>query len=505
MRSLDEAEQAAAPPAVLVVVDGPTASAWQAEALQRVLRSAHVGSVGVRFAPTPRAGGLSRLHRALDRRLIRLGRDPLAPAHLDAGAALDAPDITLWLASAPPEGTRGDLIVLRYGPAAEDVAQAFRRALGSGAHAVAAEARCIHDGADAGVLARGVSAVRRYSLAAGVDAALWRSAVLAARAVERWAAGGATEVAPPAPRPAAAPFPGSLLARAAASWVRVLSVRLLYRRPWSILLRERGSGEPWGWADAPVAWSPGHTYADPFLFERDGRHHLFCEHVRPGTGRGVISHVELATGEAKAPPPVPVLETAEHLSYPFVVEHEGEVYLIPETASARQIRLYRAVSFPDRWELDRVLVDDIVAVDTTLVEANGRWWMFTSPGPPGATLGEELHLFCADSPLGPWRAHPANPVVGDIRGGRSAGALFSRDGRLFRPAQDGSRRYGWAISVREVVTLSDVAYEEREVGRIEPGDIPGARAVHTYACDGRYEAIDARRRERRWSPGARRA
>jgi hypothetical protein len=403
--------------------------------------------------------------------------------------------VTLWLAAAEPDGAQ-PLVRLRYGPRGEAVGTAFRRALAEGGDVVAVEARRERPGASPEVAARGVSAVRPYSLAAGLDAALWRSAVVAARAVEA-APGSGEEAAAASAAPLRDP---AFYPRSAARWSRVLANRLLRRRPWYVLVRERRDDALRGWGpdEGLVRWERGHTYADPFLLEHDGRHHLFCEHVRPGSGRGVVSHVELEP-EGAAGPPVPVLEEPYHLSYPFVFAWDGAFWMIPETAAAGQVRLYRATAFPSGWQLAQVLLDDVVAVDSTLFEDGGRWWLFTSAGRRGASLGEELQLFGASSPLGPWEPHPASPVVSDIRGGRSAGVIFREDGRVLRPAQDGSRRYGWAVSLREVTELTPERYEEREVGRIEPGDVPGARAVHAYARDSRFEAIDARRRERRWS------
>ena len=188
----------------------------------------------------------------------------------------------------------------------------------------------------------------------------------------------------------------------------------------------------WGEDAGLVEWQRGHTYADPFLFERDGHHHLFVEDVAPGTDRGVISHVELRPGNDPGTP-VPILQADHHLSYPFVFSHGGEVYMIPETGDVSQIRLYRAARFPTEWELDRVLVDDIRAADATLIEAEGRWWMFATVGGRGTTLGDELHLFLAGSPLGPWAPHPANPIVSDVRAARPAGAILRDGDRLVRP------------------------------------------------------------------------
>ena len=314
--------------------------------------------------------------------------------------------------------------------------------------------------------------------------ALWKLSSLAVRAAER--APGLDEPATPAPA-SDPPSALALLPRAAAGWGRMLATRLLFRRPWGV--RVRASGDV-GWEDrSGVAWRAGHVYADPFLFEG----HLFCEEVPAGSGRGVISHARLGSGEA----PRTVLEAAEHLSYPFVFAHGGEVFMVPERSAARRVELYRASDFPHRWELDTVLLDGVRAADATLLEHDGRWWMFVAQARPGASLLDELHLYSAAAPRGPWIPHPANPVVSDVRGARPAGPIARREGRLVRPAQDGSQRYGWAVSFRAIDVLTATEYREHEIDRLEPGDVPGARAVHHHCADGSHEAIDARRRELR--------
>src|SRR5262249_10767878 len=41
-------------------------------------------------------------------------------------------------------------------------------------------------------------------------------------------------------------------------------------------------------------------------------------------------------------------------------------------------QVYRAVEFPRQWILDRVLMRDIDAVDSSLIRYEGRYWLFTS-------------------------------------------------------------------------------------------------------------------------------
>ena len=49
--------------------------------------------------------------------------------------------------------------------------------------------------------------------------------------------------------------------------------------------------------------------------------------------------------------------------------------------------------------------------DATLAEIAGVWRMFVNVAEEGASKNDELHLYYAETPLGPWRPHrrPRNP------------------------------------------------------------------------------------------------
>ena len=482
----------------MVAVAGPSPPAWQARAVSTLAAAPDVTLAGVRVVDAePPPQGAWALHRRLEQRIFGLRRDPLSPAPIPstAGAAGAHADVLLWLPAAPPPAEHdwhADAVVwLAHGEAGEPAA-AFRRALAAGEPVVASEARARRHGADAAiVIERTVSAARPFSLWLSVDLALWKLSDLAARAASRAAHGAPGSPAPSRePDPGAAPA-GRFLSRSAGRWARAVVTRALFRRPWSIIVRERGAGR-WEDGAALVDWAPGHVYADPVLFERDGRHHLFCEEIPAGQTRGVISHVELGSGAR----PAVVLEADDHLSYPFVFARGDAVYMIPETSARGGVHLYRATDFPLRWAHDATLVEDVHAVDATLVDHDGRLWLLAAIAPPGGSDLDELHVFSADDLHGPWRAHPANPVVSDVRCARPAGpVLRCADGRLVRPAQDGSLRYGGAISFRAIERLTADEYAEHEVGRLEAAMLPRARATHAYTRDSRFEAVDVRRRE----------
>jgi hypothetical protein len=241
-------------------------------------------------------------------------------------------------------------------------------------------------------------------------------------------------------------------------------------------------------------------YADPCAITTGGRTHVFFEDFRYREQKGVISCAEL--GDAGPGPVETVLVRPYHLSYPFVFEHQGNIFMAPETNGNDTIELYRAVDFPRRWELDRVLIRGISAVDPTLFHDGERWWMFANITTAGGSQLDELHLFFADRLEGPWQSHPNNPIVSDVRRARPAGPLFRAGDALIRPAQDCSGGYGRATTFQKINKLTMDDYVEEAVNRVEPPVEPGNIGIHTYSFSNGFELIDVKRRV--WRTASRR-
>ena len=247
---------------------------------------------------------------------------------------------------------------------------------------------------------------------------------------------------------------------------------------------------------------PGHYLGDPFPIEVDGRHFVFVEDYSYASGRGAIAVSEAGPGDSWSPPRT-VLERDYHLSYPFVFEHEGAIYMLPETGEAGRIELHRAVDFPDEWRLERVLLDGLTAVDATLHIEDGLLWLFANVMEGHEDRGQ-LWLFFSSSLDGVWRPHPRNPIVTDPGSARPAGRLFRRGGVLVRPSQDCRRGYGRAVVLNRVDVLSPSEYRETPFDTIEPTWLTGLEGTHTYTFDSRYECLDGYRHVRRlpMRPGA---
>jgi len=284
-------------------------------------------------------------------------------------------------------------------------------------------------------------------------------------------------------------FMGRYLSR----WLqaRFATLRSGPRTKWFIAIRRRTAAhrfdDPSNYRLMPCP--KDRFYADPFLFEKDGKTFLFFEDFRFSEGRAVISCCEM--GDDGTPgSPVEVLRCPFHLSYPFVFEHEGEIYMIPETRGNRRVELYRAASFPTTWTAEAVLLNDIHAVDATIQKVHGKFWMFAGVSNGNYSNSDELCLFFADALQGPWTPHRGNPVLSDVRRARPAGVLFYDEGRLIRPSQDCGKAYGYALEFSEVLTLSETEYQERRIGRLDPGLVAGCVGTHTYNRTEQFEVVD---------------
>jgi hypothetical protein len=244
----------------------------------------------------------------------------------------------------------------------------------------------------------------------------------------------------------------------------------------------------------------GATWADPFALHRNGRYYVFFEEIPRGAAKGHISMLEVKA-DGSWSPPVRVLERDYHLSYPFLLEHEGALLMVPETAQARRVEAWRCVEFPSRWRLEKVLIDGVRLVDATLARAGDRWWMLANGAAgEGRIFDDELHIFHAAGPFSEWRAHLRNPVKSDVRSARPAGALFWRNGALHRPAQICSPRYGAGLSINRVLRLTPHDYAERETQRIVPdgGGPQPLLGIHTLNRAGDLTVVDAFTRQRRF-------
>lgn len=233
-------------------------------------------------------------------------------------------------------------------------------------------------------------------------------------------------------------------------------------------------------------------WADPHLLQVDGKYYVFIEEFSHAKNKGHISVLELdETGNWGAP--VKVLEKDYHISYPFIFKWNNKFYMVPESLANKTIDLYECIDFPYKWNFKQFIMENVSAVDTTIIYYANKWWLFTSIAENEAAVPNvELFLFYSDDVFsGEWIAHPKNPIVSDVKRARSAGSMIVKDGMLFRPSQDCSKTYGYGFDLNKVEVLSETDYCERRTMSIRPNWDKKILATHTFANCGDLTVIDA--------------
>jgi hypothetical protein len=261
-----------------------------------------------------------------------------------------------------------------------------------------------------------------------------------------------------------------------------------YRR-----LDGQGVAEDGALAGAPFALLPDdgkRFFADPFVIERDGRTYLFVEEFPYAIARGVVSVAELGA-DGRFGTPRQVLVEPFHLSYPQVFELGGEVWMIPESSAARQVVLYRAARFPDRWVRHATLIADREISDATLLERDGRFWLFGTERHSQGNASDTMVVFSADRLEGPWLPHPMNPVLIDRTAARPGGAFVRQGEKLFLPVQDGTRAYGGGLGLAELLELDARSVRFATPRPVRPGNAWDRTGIHTLNRAGAIEVVDS--------------
>lgn len=362
-------------------------------------------------------------------------------------------------------------------------------------------------------VSRSVGAVHPLSVTRTLNAACWKAALLARRALvslrDAPPLSGAREPAAEASGRRTSLFTGPSSREAVVFFAYMLAqfvfrlARLIVMRPkWFIAVRMRPRAA--GTGRAPLVsgfpefrrlrMSRAIGAADPWLFRSERQTYLFYEAYDFRKRKGEIRYSPIGADDSKLGEEM-ALARPYHLAYPCVFSYRDTIYMIPDTSSNRTVELYRARQFPHDWILEAIVLDDVVAVDATFAEYNDHLWLFVGiAGIEGMSRNDELFLFSAVDLTGPWRSHPQNPIVSDVRFARPAGSIFEQDGVLIRPAQDCLRRYGNAVSFRQIEELSPECYREREIDKLTAEALHlRATGVHSYARSETIEAIDARK------------
>lgn len=231
--------------------------------------------------------------------------------------------------------------------------------------------------------------------------------------------------------------------------------------------------------------------ADPFLFEKDGTLYLFFEAFDIFKRKGLLGYRTVEKGHFGE---IHIFyEHSSHLSFPFIYEENGDIYVIPESAKSGELFRLTCTHFPDKWEKERVLLKDAV-VDTVRYVSKGKEY-FISEKVIEPNVFDRVDLYYMQN--GTLVPSEKNPVKLDASNARGAGAVTEINGKRIRPSQDCGTSYGERLNINELIAVSEDGMEESLIDTFTFRDIPlndniKIDGIHTYNRLGNVEVIDLR-------------
>lgn len=255
---------------------------------------------------------------------------------------------------------------------------------------------------------------------------------------------------------------------------RLLNKAFLQTTDWFVAWRRVGD-ENYNLVENPH----GFWLADSIVYEDDDGAWLFVEafDVKEGYGKlAVLPFDDGAFGDFEL-----VLDSGSHLSYPFVFNHGGKRYMIPESSAAAEMALYVADDFPFGWRKLATLLEGPYVDTSVYGDAAGRVWGYSYQVEAREfirfTLDMDSFALTVEK-----RTYDSDGLL------RPGGRVFRENAELFFPTQNNRYFYGQSLLLRDLSS-------ERVVREILPADVKTAdgrafRRLHTYSRTASFEAVD---------------
>lgn len=206
-------------------------------------------------------------------------------------------------------------------------------------------------------------------------------------------------------------------------------------------------------------------WADPFIFNYKGENYIFFENYNYKTKLGKISCGKIKGNQLEQI--TDALNLGYHMSYPFIFEDEGEIYLIPETSVKKRLEIYKCIKFPNVWEIySSAFEGEIVADAHIYKDDNNQKWLFINKADNlNYCLSNELYIYkINDLKLIDIEGHRQNPVIINSKTARNGGSIFRYENDIYRPSQANINGiYGHGLNINKIEKLTLQEYTEKKI------------------------------------------
>ena len=227
--------------------------------------------------------------------------------------------------------------------------------------------------------------------------------------------------------------------------------------------------------------------ADPFIVEKADKLYVFYEAFSfrnsKGTLRCRVLDRELTEIDDVKLEGFDDLKC--HLSFPFLIHINDQLFMIPESSERKEVILFQSVEFPARWKKIKVLISDTELTDNVFLTINETCYLLST------TMDNEIIIHSAENIFGEWqRIAPSLKMSNHHH--RGAGAPYLVDNKMYFLTQECTpETYGKSIYIKELVTLNDTVFDENLIEKIN-SSINHSDGVHTLNFSNNYIVYDSK-------------
>lgn len=216
-------------------------------------------------------------------------------------------------------------------------------------------------------------------------------------------------------------------------------------------------------------------FADPFILGFDEEYiHVLAEEFFDPIQRGRISYLKVRKNDYTLLETKPILELEKHLSFPFIWRENSEIYVLPECFQSGCWSVYKY----NKNIISLDYIKDVIKkplTDATIFQYNNDYFLLSTMQPD--PNGKKLTIFKSTDKFDGYKL--SQELFFDENIARNAGTVFLHNNKLYRPAQDCTKRYGHGVIIQEMCISGD-KIDMLNNTRIYPTTFRYKLGIHTF-------------------------
>lgn len=248
-----------------------------------------------------------------------------------------------------------------------------------------------------------------------------------------------------------------------------------------------------------------HFQADPFFIEKNGQIYVFYEALNHTWIKGhlrcrILKVNNNKTDQNDQQPHFIELDDFAlddinalncHLSFPFLYEIDGEIYLIPESHESQTIFLFKAIDFPKKWQKVNAIIQNQAWVDSVILKHDNLYYLISSKHKQSNRV-----IAISDRLDNYWQIYQ-KPMEIDNQHQRLGGGVFVWDNRYYLPMQENHKiEYGKSLIIKEIKPNPN--WQEKQIITLHSQSKKYPDGIHTLNIGKDYIVLDAKRWQ--WQP-----